>query len=201
MSEVSGWVIGRIFSGIKSRLISKEQRKEKHLEDIKKEVLEPMLQILDNTYIAALKGDEAIIVSTSKQEFEKTTDPTKYEGKTEEGIDIISPYSESIWDFDNSAPQINENLYTDIKENHYNEFVANYEAFLNEFAKYSEKWLSYSHEIEKIFLNELDLPLYNGDIGKPFFNPKKLAVYTIGRIRGNNPTEVFVQDREYDKDQ
>lgn len=156
-----------------------------------------MLQILDNTYIAALEGDEVIFKSTSKQEFEKATDPTKYEGKTEEGIDIISPYSESIWDFDNSSPQINDNRYTDIKENHYKEFVANYETFLNEFTRYSEKWLSYSLEIEKTFSNGLDLPPYEGDIGKPFINPKKLAVYTIGRIMGINPIEVFVQEQEY----
>lgn len=42
MVDILGIIIDLIPSFIKSRLCSKEERKQKHLEDIKKEVLQPM---------------------------------------------------------------------------------------------------------------------------------------------------------------
>jgi len=49
MVDILGWVIDSIPSFIKSRICSKEELKQKHLADIKKEVFEPKLRILDET--------------------------------------------------------------------------------------------------------------------------------------------------------
>lgn len=196
MPDVFGWIIRLIPSAIKSHLVSEEERKQKHFEDIKEKVFEQMLQILDDTYIPALEGEKAIIVETSRPVIIKGVDATKDDFKNEYGMEIISPYYESRWNFDHPAPEINENLYQDIKENHYEEVAALYEAFVNDFESYGQKWLSYAYEIENKLKSELNLPLYNGDIGKPFVNPKGLAVFTIGKIMGINPNRLFVENQE-----
>ena len=50
LAEFFGWILGLIPDKIKSKLVSKEERKEKHLDDIKKEVLKPLFKLLDEFF-------------------------------------------------------------------------------------------------------------------------------------------------------
>lgn len=194
MVDIFGWVIDAIPSFIKSRICSKEELKQKHLADIKKEVLEPMLRILDEIYIPVLESRKPIIEYTSHYVQGKGVDVRQWSGKYEHELKVVSPDSER-WTIHKNLPKINQSLYLDIKENHYKEFLRNYEKFVIDFDDYGNRWLSYAVEIQKIIENELGMPLFEGDDAKEsFVKPKALASYIIGRIMRSNPSPIDISE-------
>jgi len=193
MVDVLSWVIDAIPSFIKSRICSKEELKQKHLTDIKKEVFEPMLKILDNTYIPALEDKNTIIEYTPKYVLSRGVNATQPSGKLEHELKVVSidPESRAIYKI---PPKINQNLYMDIKENHYKEFINDYEKFLTEFDSYGKKWLSYAIEIQKTIENGLDIPLFEGDKAKEsFVDSIALANYIIEKMMGINPSPLTIE--------
>jgi hypothetical protein len=195
MVDILGWVIGAIPPFIKSRMCSKEELRQKHLADIKKEVFEPMFRILDDTYIPVLEGKRTIIEYTSKNIWGKGVDIKQHSGKLEFDLKIISPESENMRNLMIPPPKINQNLYIDIKKNHYTEFINNFEKFQSGFTTFGNKWLSYAIEIQNIIEKEFNLPLFDGDPTKEsFVNSKALAGYTIEKINGINPSPINISE-------
>ncbi len=195
MVDILGWIIDAIPSFIKSRICSKEELKQKHLADIKKEVFEPMLRTLDETYIPVLEGEKTIIVYTSKHLWGKGVDVKISSGKLEFDLEIISPESENRRDWNNPPPKINKNLYLDIKRNHYGDFINNFEKFQSGYITFGNKWLSYAIEIQNIIEKEFNLPLFDGDPTKEsFVNSKALAGYIIEKINGINPSPISISE-------
>lgn len=195
MFDFLGWVIDAIPSFIKSRICSKEELKQKHLADIKKEVFEPMLRILDETYIPVLEGKKTIIVYTSQHVRGKEVDVKQHSGKLEFDLEIISPESDNRRDWNNPSPKINQNLYLDIKRNHYKDFINNFEKFQSEYIIIGNKWLSYAIEIQNIIEKEFNLPLFDGCLTKEsFVNSKALAGYIIEKINGVNLTPISISE-------
>ncbi len=185
MVDILGWVIDAIPSFIKSRICSKEELKQKHLADIKKEVLEPVLRILDEIYIPVLESKKPIIEYTSHYVQWKGIDVRQYSGKHEHELKVVSPDSER-W---------NQNLYSDTKENHYKDFLSSYEKFRIDFESYGNKWLSYAVEIQKTIKDEVGMPLFEGDNTKEsFVEPKALASYIIGKIMRANPSPIDISE-------
>ena len=110
-------------------------------------------------------------------------------------LEIISPESENRRNWNIPPPKINQNLYQDIKENHYNEFIDNIEKFQSGFNAFGNKWLSYAVEIQNITEREITLPLFDGDNGKEsFVNSKALAGYIIEKINGISPLPVTISE-------
>ncbi len=194
MVDILGWIIERIAdllpSAIKSRLISKEDRTQKHLSDIKQEVLEPMLRIFDDIYIPVLESKNPIIEYSPRYVQGKEIDVRQYSGKHEHELKVVSP---ERWTIYKNLPKINQNLYLDIKENHYKDFISSYEKFGIDFDGYGNKWLSYAIEIQKTIENELGMPLFDGDITKAsFVEPGALASYLIERVMVLNSPPVNI---------
>jgi hypothetical protein len=184
-----------ILSAIKSHFISKEDINQKHLDDIKKEVLEPMLRILDETYIPVLEGKNTIIKYTAKNVWGKGVDVRQHSGELKFDLEIISPESENRTNWNIPPPKINQNLYRDIKENHYIEFINNIEKLQSGFIAFGNKWLSYAVEIQNIIEKEITLPLFDGDNAKEsFVNSKALAGFIIEKINGINPSPVGISE-------
>ncbi len=195
MVDILGWVIDAIPSFIKSRICSKEELKQKHLADIKKEVFEPMLRILDETYVPVLEGKKTTIEYTAKNVWGKGVDVKQHSGELRFDLEITSPESENRRNWNIPPPKINQNLYQDIKENHYNEFINNIEKFHSEFIAFGNKWLSYAVEIQKIIEGEITLPLFDGDTTKEsFVNSKALAGYIIEKINGISPLPITISE-------
>ncbi len=195
MVDILGWVIDSIPSFIKSRICSKEELKQKHLADIKKEVFEPMLRILDEIYIPVLEGKKTIIEYTAKNVWGRGIDIKQHSAELKFDLIIVSLESENIRNWNNPLPKINQNLYQDIEENHYNEFINDIEKFQSEFIAFGTKWLSYGVEIQNIIEREINLPLFDGDNAKEsFVNSKALAGFIIEKINGINPNPVGISD-------
>jgi hypothetical protein len=184
-----------ILSSIKSHFISKEELRQKHLADIKKEVFEPMLRILDDTYIPVMEGKRTIIEYTSKNIWGKGVDVKQHSGKLEFDLKIISPESENMRNLMIPPPKINHNLYLDIKKNHYNEFINSFEKIQSGFIAFGNKWLSYAIEIQNIIEKEFNLPLFDGYLTKEsFVNSKALAGFTLEKINGINPSPINISE-------
>ncbi len=64
MVDIVGTIIDLIPSFIKSRLCSKEERKQRHLDDIKKDVLQPMFNNLTTIYIPILENEKEIVIAS-----------------------------------------------------------------------------------------------------------------------------------------
>jgi hypothetical protein len=194
MFDVLGWVIDAISSFIKSRICSKEELKRQHLADIKKEVLEPMLKIVDDIYIPVLESQKTIIEYAPRYVQSKAIDVRQYSGNYEPELKIVSPDSERKTIY-NPPPKINQNLYLDIKDNHYKDFISRYEKFIIDFNGYGTKWFSYALELQKIMENELGMPLFEGDTTKELFvEPKALASYIIEKIMRINISPINISE-------
>ena len=184
-----------ILSSIKSHFISKEELRQKHLADIKKEVFEPMLRILDETYIPVLEGEKTIIEYTAKNIWGKGVDVKQHSGELKFDLEIISPESENRRNWNNPLPKINQNLYLDIKRNHHKDLINNFEKFQSGFITFGNKWHYYAVEIQNIIEKEIPLPLFDGDNTKePFVNSKPLAGYIIEKINGISPLSVTISE-------
>lgn len=198
MVDVLGKIIDWIPSAIKSRLISKEERKQKHLDDIKKEVLKPMVDsltlevtsheyYLDEPlragYIHILEGKAPLIYVAGTPAFVRGIKVTEDAWKFEHKLAVLKP-----------ELSINENLYSDIKQHHYKELVQNWEEFINGFESYANDWLAYANDIRETIERELELPIYNGDSDGYFVNSHPLAVYAIERIMGLNPMKMRIEN-------
>lgn len=199
MVDILGWIIERIAdllpSALKSRLISKEELKQKHLADIKKEVFVPMLRILDDVYIPVLEGKKTIIEYTADHVWGKGIDVKQPSGKLKFGLEIFSLDSENRRNWNNPLPKINQNLYLDIKRNHYKDFINNFEKFQSGFITFGNKWHYYAVEIQNIIEKEIPLPLFDGDTTKEsFVNSKALAGYIIEKINGISPLPVTISE-------
>lgn len=195
MVDILGSFTNSILSFIKSRICSKEELKQKHLADIKKEVFKPMLRILDETYIPVLEGKKTIIEYISKNVWGKGVDVKQHSGELRFALEIISPESENRRNLNIPPPKINQNLYLDIKENHYKEFINNFEKFQSRFTIFGNKWLSYAIEIQNMVEREFPLPIFDGDVIKEsFVNSKALAGFIIEKINGINPSPVSIPE-------
>jgi hypothetical protein len=193
MVDFLGWVIDVIPSVIKSRICSKEELKQKHLADIKKEVFEPMLRVLDDIYIPALEGKATIIEYTPKYVLSRGVNATHTSGRLEHELKVVSSDTERRVIY-KIPPKLNRNLYLDSKENHYKEFINGYEEFKTDFESYSKKWLSYALEIQKNIEKEIDLPIFEGDMTKEsFVDSKALANYIIEKMMGINPSPLNIE--------
>lgn len=183
MDEILDWFIDAIPSFIKSRICSKEELRQKHLADIKKEVFEPMLNNLDETYIPVLKSEKHVVNISKKYAVIKgrkaTEDAGKYERK------LAKPALKS---------NVNNTLYLDIKKNHYKGFIKEFEEFVTDFENYTDAWLTYATEIQNTIAKESELPLYDGNTDVYFIDAPFLAAYTIERITGLNPTKMWMDE-------
>jgi hypothetical protein len=194
MVDVSGWIIDAIPPFIKSRICSREELKQKHLADIKKEVLEPMLKILDDIYIPVLESKKTIIEYAPRYIQSKAIDVRQYSGNYEPELKVVSSDSERRVIY-NPPAKINQNLYLDIKKNHYKDFISRYEKFIIDFNGYSNKWLFYAVELQKIIENELDMLLFEGDMPKEsFVNSKALVSYIIEKIMRTNISPINISE-------
>lgn len=199
MVEIIGWIIERIAdllpSALKSRLISKEERTHKHFSDIKKEVLEPMLGVLDDIYIPVLESKNPIIEYSPHYVKGKVVDVRQYSGKLLHVLKVVSPDSKRIPNHTNTFSKINQNLYLDIKVNHYKDFISKYEKFRVDFDGYGKKWLSYAFEIQEIILKEMSVSIYEGDMNKEsFIEPEALASYIIEKIMELNISPITISE-------
>lgn len=198
MVDILGWIIDPILSFIRSRICSKEELKQKHLDDIKKEVLKPMFdsltcEVIPGDYYAGdalragymriLKGNAPLIYPKRKQVFVKglkaTEDPVRFKDE----LAILKP-----------ELGINENLYLDIKQNHYKGLAQDWGEFISEFERYANNWLAYAENIREIVEKELDLPIYSGNLDGYCINASSLAAYVIEKIMGLNSIPVRIED-------
>lgn len=165
--QILGIIIGLISSFIMFHLGSKEKRKQKHLEDIKSEVLQPMLDNVINIYLPVLEKEKEII-----------TVRYPYPHKKEEKIQIVPFYESDI-----SKKEVNETLYADIEKNH-KELTKGWGDFHSQFEKYSNNWVLYSEEIFDKINDELKLSLYDRSGNDEFINTWKLATYIVNYTYG-----------------
>ncbi len=178
MVDIFGMIIDLIPSFIKSRLCSKEERKQKHLEDIKKEVLQPILNNLNTIYIPILEKQKEIIMSDHSY------------GKDQKVHFRIIPWYNSEKMLYSLHPRLtyqktNETLYNDIKKNHFRELIKNFEDFDSQLKDYTNNWISYSEQIFSIINDKIKVPLIeNFNMNSDFINTYELAGYVINDIYG-----------------
>ncbi len=197
MVDILGWIIDPILSFIRSRICSKEELKQKHLAEIKEDVLKPMLdsltcevipheyyagEALEAGYIPILEGKKPLIYVAGENTFVRGLKSTEDAWKWEYRLAVLKP-----------ELSINSTLYYDIKQNHYKELVQNWEEFISEFERYVNNWLAYAENIREIVEKELDLPIYSGNLDGYCINASSLAVFMIERIMGLNPMPMRVE--------
>lgn len=175
-----GTIIDLIPSFIKSRLCSKEERKQRHLDDIKKDVLQPLFNNLTTIYIPILEKEKEIVIdgySYNKEQIQFKLVSTLESVKIESIGLIVKP----------NYQKINENLYSDMKEKHFRELVKEWEDFESQIKHYSGNWVSYADKIFTKINDELRLPIISTfDMTGDFIYTYRIAAYVTNIIYGFN---------------
>lgn len=171
-------IIDKILSFFISHICSKEKLKQKHLEDIKREVLQPLLNNLNAIYIPILEKEKEIVIdgySYNKEQIQFKLVSTLESVKIESIGLIVKP----------NYQKINENLYSDMKEKHFRELVKEWEDFESQIKQYSDNWVSYAENIFSKINGELRLPIIsNFDMTGDFIYTYRLAAYVTNIIYG-----------------
>lgn len=180
MFDILGTIIDLIPSFIKSRLCSKEERKQRHLDDIKKDVLQPMFNNLTTFYIPILEKEKEIVIdsySYNKEQVQYKLVPSLESVKIETiGLNVKPNFQ-----------KINENLYSDIKEKHFRELIREWEDFDSQLKQYSDNWVSYAEKIFSKINDEIKLPIINNfNMEGDFIYTYRLAAYVTNIIYGFN---------------
>lgn len=173
-------VIETSYPKIKERFISKENREQNHLEEIKKEVLDPLVKNLSELYIPVLKHEKLAIEYSRKYLPKKGMKATEYPLELETKLVLPPP-----------EYNLDSTLYKDAEENHYAELFDDFEAFRTDFDAYARAWLSYASEIQKAITKDVDLPPYR-ELTTPFVDAPFLAQYVVGRLAGLNLEKLWV---------
>lgn len=185
MKDPLDWIIDIIPSFIRSRLCLKEERKQKHLEDIKREVLQPMFNDLTIICIPILERKKQII--TTYYSYNKDLKPqfkiissleSEESGELKPGIPIY---------YKSTYQKINENLYNDIKKNHFMELIKYWEDFDSQLKEYTQSWVSFSGQISNKINDEIELPLIeNFNMDSDFIYTYEIAAYVANYVYGFN---------------
>jgi hypothetical protein len=129
----------------------REENKQKHLSEIKEEVLLPLINILEGRWLPLLERKVINLDIKSIEKYEK--DPVT-------SIRVSIEYIFVTWDI-SIHPNLNLYLYKHAMDNHYAQILEEYEAFKLKGDEYIKSCLSYAKEIKEQISQRRGLPKYN----------------------------------------
>lgn len=130
-----------------------QEIKQRHLNEIKVQVFQPILNVLDNRWLPILerKRVNLQIVQEEKKSHENTVTPTL----------VSIKHTLGIWEEPIDLKSINRQLYKDTIDNHYALILRRYESFILDADKHVKGCISYANEIKIKILQMTNLPEYN----------------------------------------
>jgi hypothetical protein len=130
-----------------------QEIKQKHLNQIKEQVFQPILNVFNNRWLILLerRSIDLRIVKEEKKAAQDTVTPTL----------VSIEYSLANWDEPADLKSINPYLYKDASENHYKEIIKEYECFMEKAREYVGDCLSYAKEIKNQIMKKINLPEFN----------------------------------------
>lgn len=152
-----------------------EEIKQRHLKEIKEQVFEPLLEILNSHWFPILERKRVNLVV-------KPT-PT-YEGDGVTSRLVSTEYSLDTYEEPEYLTPINQHLYKDARDQHYTQILKRYENFKHQAEEYVKNCLSYADEIKKEIKQGIHLPEYNPLPGKnmnfcEWISSDYLAIFVI----------------------
>lgn len=174
------------------------QAKQVHLEAIKREVYQPLLNQLEHYYLPILEGKRGNIIH--RVEAITSTEVPIEKHAIINKIALIKLNLADIWnewemsDFMRNADakfpierpklQYDSQLYNDAKENHEPEFVKRWETFVQRGNEYNDKCFAYVEQVASEISSRINLPVWTEYQSKPGLGTVALAVFIWERQIG-----------------
>lgn len=181
MTDIIGSIIKHIPNVVTSRIINLDERKKTHLEDIKKDVLEPMHHNLTTVYLELLEMKFGIVCVADSFDGEKMA--YKLVSSLEEDPLADHMRVERDW-----IKKVNKNLYEDVKEHHFKDLITEWESFNTELRDYAGLWVQHSEMVFRRITSEIDVPF--GPSIEPredVMDAHELAKFVTNKIYGSYP--------------
>jgi len=184
LSDISRWIIVNwqpalafctavgVFLGpyLASRLRIRHEERQAHFNEIKDKVFTPLLIYLTAGYIPILERwrPNIAVSRTAKQgEGVQATDDVRAQ---EYKLVIVDPLDQLI------AHPLSHELYNDVKENHFRDFVRDWESFKEKFAEYNKRCLVYAEELRSLIIEQVNMPERSDGDGN-WVDANELAAY------------------------
>lgn len=172
-----------------------DEIRQRHFEEIKQKVLNPILKLINNYYIPVLQLEiNPLYVKSMEIDQEMPVLKPSVSGWQYE-IAISEP---SIFEEDKgliykmyripSPPYFDRHLFTDLKANHCPELVGQIEKIQQDFDEYTNEFLNYANELKSEISSKSELPGLQDSVPPQdkWINANKLTIFILERQLGIN---------------